>query len=142
MLAGRMAQEILRLFLVSATRKVSALLRQVRIGVGLDLDVSFDAKVFEAYYFVMPQYSFDGFRGGRKRPIVPRNLPVMAMQPFPGLFRVPSAHHPPELLLDIFVDTYKSFPCHHMAVLIPPAAKRLIELLDQDRHWCADVFAD
>lgn len=71
-----------------------------------------------------------------------RNLPVMAVQPFPGFLRVSALHHPPELLLDIFIDTYKSFPCHHMAVVIPPAAKRLIELLDQDRHWCADVFAD
>jgi hypothetical protein len=39
---------------VSALCKVSALFRQVRIGVGLDLDVSFDAKVFQANYFVMP----------------------------------------------------------------------------------------
>ena len=54
MLSGRVAQEILRLFLVSAPRKVSALLRQVRVGVGLDLDVSFDAEVLEADYFVMP----------------------------------------------------------------------------------------
>jgi len=46
-----MAQEILRLFVVSATRKVSALLRQVRVGVGLDLDVSFDAQKLEENYF-------------------------------------------------------------------------------------------
>lgn len=74
--------------------------------------------------------------------MVPRNLPVVAVQPFPGFLRVPTAHHPPELFLDVFVDTYKSFPCHHMAVVVPPAAKRFVELLDQDRHWRADVSAD
>ena len=54
MLSGRMAQKVSRLFIVSALCKVSALFRQVRIGVGLDLDVSLDAKVLEADYFVMP----------------------------------------------------------------------------------------
>ena len=54
MLAGRMAQKVSRLSIVSATRKVSALFRQVGIGVGLDLDVSLDAQKLEAYYFMMP----------------------------------------------------------------------------------------
>lgn len=48
-----MAQEISRLFVSSALCKVSALFRQVRVGVGLDLDMSFDAQVLEADYFVM-----------------------------------------------------------------------------------------
>ena len=54
MFSGTVAQKVSRLFVMSALCKVSALFRQVRIGVGLDLDVSFDAKVLEADYFVMP----------------------------------------------------------------------------------------
>lgn len=54
MFAGRMAHQISRLFIVSTTHKVVALFRQVRIGVGLDLDVSLDAQKLEADYFVMP----------------------------------------------------------------------------------------
>jgi hypothetical protein len=38
---------------VSALCKISALFPQVRIGVGLDLDVSSYAKLLEANYFVM-----------------------------------------------------------------------------------------
>ena len=91
---------------------------------------------------MVPYFAFDGFRCGRERPLVSGKLPIMAVQPLPGLFRVPAAHHPPELFLDIFIYTYKSIPCHHVAVVVPPAAKRIIELLDQDRHWCADVSAD
>lgn len=53
MLAGAVAQEVSRLFVVSALCKVSALFRQIRVGVGLDLDVSLDAKVLEANHFVM-----------------------------------------------------------------------------------------
>jgi len=49
-----MAQEVSRLFIVSTTRKVSALFRQVGVCVGLDLDVSLDAQELEADYFVMP----------------------------------------------------------------------------------------
>lgn len=54
MFSGTVAQEVSRLFISSALCKVSALFRQVRVGVGLDLDVSFNAKKLEANYFVMP----------------------------------------------------------------------------------------
>ena len=53
MLSGAVAQEIFRLFVVSTTRIVSAIFGQVRVGVGLDLDVSFDAKKLEAHHLVM-----------------------------------------------------------------------------------------
>ena len=53
MLSGTVAQEVSRLFIMSALCKVSALFRQVRVGVGLDLDVSFDAKKLEAHHLVM-----------------------------------------------------------------------------------------
>ena len=53
MLAGRMALEISRLFIASAPCIVPAMFGPIRIGVGLDLDVSLDAKKFKAYYLVV-----------------------------------------------------------------------------------------
>lgn len=129
------------LFIMSATRKVSAIFRQVRIGVCLDLDVSLDAQILETNYLVITQLAFGGFSGGCKHPLVSGNLPIVAIQPFPGLFRMSAAHHPPQLIFDILIDTYKSGPCHHMAVVVAPTTKHLIQLLDQNRHGRADVFA-
>ncbi len=48
MLAGRMAPEVSRLSVVATPSKVSAIFRLVRIGVGVDLDVSLYDQVSEA----------------------------------------------------------------------------------------------
>jgi hypothetical protein len=55
---------------------------------------------------------------------------------------VPAAQHAPQLLIDIVVETRKGCRCIHMAVVVTPAAKHLIEPLDQGGHRCADVCTD
>ena len=88
-----MAQEVSRLFIVSAPCKVSPLFRKVRVGVGLDLDVSSYTQEFQQHHLISALLFLGGFSGGRKRPFVSGDLPVMAMQPGLGLFRVSAAHH-------------------------------------------------
>ena len=50
--------------------------------------------------------------------------------------------HAPELFKDIGIDAAEGLRCDHVAVVIGPAAKRFVQLLDQDRHRRARVLTD
>jgi len=121
--------------------EITGVFRQIRASIGFDLHVSSnsdgtDSQDLVDFHFGLSDLDPDGecpFSSGR---------PVLFGQPLRRFLGVPSAYHAPELIEDIGVDATEGFRCHHVAVVIGPASKCCIELLDQGRHRRADVFAD
>ena len=102
----------------------------------------FDSNGADPHHMVDLGQALGGFYFDREYMLPSGCCPVLIEQPFLGLILMSLSQHAPELSEDIVVDAAEGLRCHHVAVVMRPASKRRIELLDQGRHRGADVCAD
>ena len=139
--SGRHGRQQLALLFVPTTPEIPGIFRQVRISSRFDLHVSSNPDCTDSHDLVEFLSRLGGLRKYGK--YIPSGCrPITPDQPFHVFRGMPSAQHAPKLFKDIGVDTAEGFRCHHVAVLVRPTSKRVVELLDQDRHRRADVFTD
>ncbi len=121
--------------------EVACVLSGVRICLGLNFPVSVDADGAQTDVLVAFQTLVGSGADAKDQPS-PFISPVLLGKPLLGAVRVSAAQPALQLLADISVHPGEGVRRHHVAVVVFPAPKRLIQRLDQSRHRCAHVCTD